>query len=93
MAFSSFDVLIKKKLVCHGSQKNKIKFIISRETTTFCLGIIDISCMLMDPDFVKFVFVNYENGKDFKNMNLNIERGIRTDFVSVCWILYFENFE
>ena len=41
----------------------------------FCLRIIDISCMLIDPDFVKFIFVNYENGKDFKDMNLNIETG------------------
>ena len=60
---------------CHGSQKNKNKFIISREMAAFCLRIIDISCMLIDPDFVKFIFVNYENGKDFKDMNLNIETG------------------
>ena len=64
MAFCNFNVLIKKKRACHGSQKNKNKFIISRETTPFCLRIIGISCMFMDPDFVKFVFVNYENGKD-----------------------------
>ena len=26
---------------------------------SFLLKIIDVSCMLMDPDFVKFIFVNY----------------------------------
>ena len=59
----------------------------------FCWRIIDISCMLIDPDFVKFIFVNYENGKDFKDMNLNIETGTWTGFASVFSIQYFKNFE
>ena len=49
--------------------------------------------MFVDQSFVKFVFKSYENGKDFDNINLDIERGKWIDFVSICQILFFENFE
>ena len=35
--------------LCEGSRKNKNKFIIYLETTDFCLRIVEISCMFIDP--------------------------------------------
>ena len=58
--------------LCQSSRKNKKKFIIYRETTDICLRLVEISSMSIDPNFVKFVFESYENGKN--NINLDIER-------------------
>ena len=77
--------------LCQSSRQNKNKFIIYRETADFFLRLVDISSMSIEPNFVKFVFESYENGKS--NINLDIERGKLIDFISACRILFFKNFE
>ena len=49
--------------------------------------------MFLNLNFVKFVFENYEDSKDFNNLNLDMERGKRTDFVSAYPIPFSQNFE
>ena len=51
---------------CVATLKNKISCIVLKETTKFCLQIINVSGKYIDPDFVIRVFQTYERGKDYE---------------------------
>ena len=44
--------------ICLGSNKNKIKSVVFKETTKFCLCIIEIFCNYIHPDF--YILCLYE---------------------------------
>ena len=76
--------------ICLGSNKNKIKSVVFKETTKFCLCIIEIFCNYIHPDLYTMFIWNMKKAEII--LTLNIDRNeffcccLRDSISKIFWI-------